>query len=546
MTEESKTIQLTTPALDSSKNPNTIVKLNDLKTWVEDLPYANPSGMMEEVLSSLKLLNRHPAKLPLRPNLMMIYMEPFLGIIEMARKIRCQPQSAHGPNKNGKQLITLAEAICSEMAYGFKHVIVNELRSELKIPPEQCALYIHLAMLCLSTSLLLDMTAYRQQSRTAWREIFQLLIRAQQLGIAHREITNAIPEAGHEVSILNDFKSILLTSILDTSRLTPGEIWGTYDYLCWYAKNARLTSVEQASEQPGNYLIPRDGIQKPALFDANEPPSSPNKYMILETHRLNLVISRHLDILSDSNTAPIRGCEKLSQDTRKHMLRQMLHIWHTNPKRRHERKEKFDRIACAFGVGSVYHFLKEGTMRTPYQEIDPDKGMGLSQENKASPELTDFLSTYECRQENISASGMMILSSDQKIAKLKIGQMVVTESMIGEEPRPLKIGIVRRITQRDLNTIEFGVQFIPGKLCAATALPEIFGREHGADLQPCVLLQLSADKPKALITPHLIYQASRHYILDVKDGGTNRIIAGKLLESSDCFDCFEYNILEHS
>ncbi len=545
MTEEPRTIQLTTPALDSSKHPDTIVKLNDLKTWVEDLPYANPPGMMQEVLSSLKHLNRHPTKLPLRPNLMMLYIDPFLGIIGIARKIRCQNQSNQGPNKKDSELVTLATAICSEMAYGFKHIVVDELRSEIKLPPDQCALYINLAMFCLSMGLILDMTAYQQQSSTAWREIYQLLVRAQQLGIAHQKIENAAPDVDYEVSILNTFKTILLTSLLDSTRLTPSEIWGAYDYLCWYAKNARLTSVEQASEFSGNYLIPRDGSQKPVLYDTKKPPSEPSKFMILETRRLNILISRHLDILSDSNTAPIRGCEKLNPDTRTRLFKQMLHIWHTNPKRRHERKEKFDRILCAFGVGSSYHFLKEGTMRRPYPVSEPDKDMDISEDNQSGPELTDILSTYECRQENISASGMMILSYDQTIAKLKIGQLVVTESIIDEKPPQLKIGIVRRITRRDQNTIEFGIQFLPGKLHAATALPEIFGRQHSADLQPCILLELGENRPKALITPHLIYQSDRQYVLDIKGGGTNRVIAGKLLESTNCYDCFEYNVLQH-
>lgn len=540
MSEDTKKIHLTIPTLDNRKNPDTIVKLNALKTWVEDLPYANPPSMMQEVLSSLRLLNRHPAKLPQLPNLMLIYMEPFLGTIEIVRKIRCQSHGSHGLNKNDQELINLATTICSEMAYGFKHIVVNELRSEINIPPDQCALYIHLAMLCLSTGLILDMTAYQPESRSAWREIFQLLVRAQQLGVAHMEIPSAVPETGYEASILNTFKSILLTSLLDSSRLTINEIWGSHDYLSWYAKNARLTSVEQASQFSGNYLITRDGMEKPVLFNPEKPPSNPDRYMIMETHRLNLLISRHLDILSDSSATPIRGCEKLDHDTRKKLLRQMLHIWHTNPKRRSERKDKFDRVACAFGVGPAYHFLKEGTMRKPYPETD------TSQETLSEPELTDIISTYECRQENISANGMMIISSDQKIAKLKIGQMVVTESTIDEKTSALKIGIVRRINHRDQNTIEFGVQFVPGKIHAATALPDIFGRKHGADLQPCLLLELSENKPKALITPHLIYQADRHYVLDIIGGNTNRIIAGKLLESNNCFDCFEYNILEHS
>jgi hypothetical protein len=476
---------------------------------------------------------------------MLIYMEPFNGIIEMARKICCQHQSSHGINRKERELLTLTIAISTEMAYGFKHIVIDQLRSELNLSSGQCALHIHHAMFCLSIGLILDMSAYQPESQTAWREIFQLLIRAQQLGIAHNEISDAVPDAGYEVSILNSFKSILLTSILDSSRLNPVEIWGAYDYLCWYAKNARITSVEQATEFSGNYLIARDGTDKPTLFDPEKPPSDPGKYMILETRRLNILISRHLDILLDSTSSPIRGSEKLNPDTKKHLLRQMLHIWHTNPKRRYERKEKYGHISCAFGVGSVYHFLVEGTMRKPYEETDGNHDAELSIRS-SGPELSDIILSYECRQENVSANGMMILSSDQRIAKLKIGQLIVTESLSGETDQPLQIGVVRRIINRDQNITEFGVQFIPGKLFAATALPEIFGRKHAADLQPCIQLELGKNNPKALITPNLIYQADRHYVLDVKSGNTSRVIAGKLLESTACFDCFEYNVLQHN
>lgn len=546
MTEEQKKIQLTVPAADSGKNPNTIVKLNDLKAWVEDLPYANQLGMAEKVLSSLRLLNRHPAKLPLRPNLMMLYMDPFTRIVEMARRISCQDQGNQRSKKNDEELLGVTGEICTEMAYGFKHIVIDEMRSKIKMPANECAPYINLAMQCLSTGLIFDMAAHRSESRTVWREIYQLLIRAQQLSMAHLEITNAIPNDGREVSILNSFKTILLTSILDPSRLTPNEIWGAYDYLAWYAKNARITPVEQAAPHPGNYLIPRDGMEKPALYDTNKPPANPERFMLLETHRLNLLISRHLDILSESKTALIRGTEQLDPGAKMQILRQMLHIWYTNPKRRHRRKDKFDRIACAFGVGSVYHFLKEGTMRRPYPQSGPDDNASPPQNSNMEPELSSILSTYVCRQENISANGMMILSSEQSIPKLRIGQMIVTESMIGETPNPLNIGIVRRIINKDPDTTEFGVQFIPGMLSAATALPEIFGREQGADLQPCIVLELGENKPKALITPHLIYQPSRNYVIDINGGATNRIIAGKLLESTECYDCFEYNLLQYN
>lgn len=548
---ELRAIHLTTPALDGILHPDTLTKTQAVRNWVDNLPYANPPRLAQETLSSLKLLNRHPKKVPQRAQIMMVYMDLFRKITDMARRVICQNNDNRGSNKNNQELILLAETISSEMAYGFKHIINSELSSETMVTPIKSAEHIHLAITCLSSGLIQNMAAYRPESHTAWREIFQLLALAQQLGVATQEITTATADAGHEVSILNSFKSILLTSILDSSRLTPREIWGAYDYLSWYGKNSRITSVEQASQHSGNYLIARDGIKKPSLFHPDKPPQAPGNHMILETHGLNINISKHLDILSEDSTALIRGSEKLNPDIKIYLLRQMLHIWHTNPKRRNERKEKFDRIACAFGVNSVYQFLKEGSMqinpnRETETDLDRDEDIDIDMDiNSIEPELAGSLKTYECRQENISSGGMMIISSDQQIAKLKIGQIVITESLIEETAHILKIGVVRRISNRSHNTTEFGVQFIPGKLVAATVLPEIICRKHGVALQPCIVLELGENQPKALITANLIYQADRHYVLDIKDRVINRVIAGKLLESTACFDCFEYNVLEH-
>ncbi len=477
-----------------------------------------------------------------------IYIAPFCSIMDVARKLSCDRQNGQTKTRENSELLELAGTICSEMAYGYKHIVLAETDADAKTTPEERASHIQLAMYCLALGLLLEMSAYRPEARSAWREIFQLLIRAQQVGAANLTVANPIQQVAYEVSVLNTFKCILLTSILDTSRLSPEEIWASYDYLSWHAKSARLTSVEHASNNPGNYIMPRDGQLKPVLYNPENSPPDPDKYMICETNNLNVLISNHLEMLSTDESASIKGTEILSADNKRQMLRKMLHIWYTNPKRRRERKSKFDRLSCAFGVGSAYHFLKKGTMHNG-EDKPEDSQLELARNyplnRAAEPKLSDSLHTYKCRQGDVSANGMGIMTSEQNITNLKIGQIVVAESEIGYKPAQIKMGVIRRIVHQDQSTIQVGIQFLPGRLFAATALPEIFGRKHGADLQPCLLLELGENKPKAIITPHLIYHADRQYVLDIAGGDTKRVIAGKLLETTGCFDCFEYNVLEH-
>jgi hypothetical protein len=477
---------------------------------------------------------------------MTIYMNPFCGIIDVARKHSCQSQ--HSQTKGSSELLASVGAICSEMAYGFKHIVIAETNPEIKTTQDENASHIQLAMYCLSLGLMFEMSAYRPESRSAWREIFQLLMRAQQLEGANLVIVNPTPEVNYKVSVLNTFKCILLTSILDTSRLSSEDIWASYDYLSWHAKAARLISVEHASEHPGNYIMPRDGQLKPVLYNAEKLPPDPDKYMLCETHKLNILINSHLEMLSTDDSTVIRGTDGLDTDHKRQMLRKMLHIWHTNPKRRHQRKDKFDRLSCAFGVDCAYYFLKKGSMHnaeieTKYDQRDAARDYHLKRLQE--PKLSNNLHTYECRQGDVSASGIGVLISEQDIANLKIGQIVVAESEIGHKPAQIKMGVIRRIIHQDQSTTQVGIQYLPGRLFAATALPEIFGRKHAADLQPCLLLELGENHPKAIIMPHLMYQANRHYVLDIAGGDTKRVIAGKLLETTGCFDCFEYNVLEH-
>ncbi len=547
MARENNTIHLTTPAADGRPDPDTIVKPQVLRAWVDDLPYANPLGTAQAILASLKQLNRHPDKLSQRAELMLIYMEPFNRVIDMARKLSCAIHDGQSQGRGDSEILTLAGALCTEMSYSFKHIVNNEGQPNKKIPPEEIASHIQLTMHCLSLGLMFEMSSYHKESRSAWREIFQLLMQAQQLEVANLPITT--PQVEYEVSVLNSFKCILLTSILDPTRLRPEETWASYDYLQWHASAARLMPAAQVSGHHGNYLMPRDGMTKPVLYDQEKPPYDPVKYMLCETHKLNLQVNRHLEMLSTDESTLINGTENLAIENKRQILRQMLHIWHTNPKRRHERSDKFDRLSCAFGMSSVYHFLKNGSMSKAASTAGQEQN-SLSQDNpinrQGEPNLSDGLNIYEFRQEDISASGIGILSSEQEISSLKIGQLIIVESKIGGTPGQLRVGVVRRIVRRDHTTKEVGVQHLPGRLFPATALPEIFGRKHHADLQPCLLLELGGDHPKAIITPHLIYQASRHYIIDVTGGNTKRIIAGKLLESTCCFDCFEYDILRFS
>ncbi|MEJ2529516.1 MAG: hypothetical protein P8Z39_05415, partial [Gammaproteobacteria bacterium] len=168
-------IHLTTPGTDRIGHPDVITKPQLLRAWVDDLPVANPVGTAQELLSSLKLINRHEVKSSRRSELMDIYIAPFCSIMDVARKLSCDRQNGQTKTKDNSELLELAGAICSEMAYGYKHIVLAETNADTKATQEESASHIQLAMYCLALGLMLEMSAYRPEARSAWREIFQLL-----------------------------------------------------------------------------------------------------------------------------------------------------------------------------------------------------------------------------------------------------------------------------------------------------------------------------------------------------------------------------------
>ena len=531
-------IQLTIPAADAIANPATITKPQLLKKWVEDLPYANPVGTASALLDGLKLLNRHPKKIPQRAELLDIFLEPVTNIFSMARKFNSQRAGNGTRSRSTAEVVALGEKIAVEMAFGFKHVIMQEEQSRKTNQLHDKALHIYQAIYYLSYYLLFEMTTYRPDPRSVWREMFQLLLRAEQIGVHTAVLSIPLPEIDVDMSIWKALKRILLLSILDTSRLQPEEIWSAYDYFAWHASQVQLVKLTNLASQPGRFQIDRNGLNNPKLLDSENLPADQDEHLILDTHKPNHQVHNHLETLTADEHTQINGIESLDIHNKKHLLRQMLYIMHSSPKRRHPRKEQYDKLICACGIGSIRYYLEKGTLSEDEPQYQSDQDIELDSSLELNgPFSTQFLNvynTYKWRQVDVSISGIGMITSESDIKALQIGQLILSGS---------EVNGTRKRWNLDASKLEVGLQFVPGRISAVTVLPEIFGQEQTTDLQPGLLIDLGETRSKAIITPNRIYHPDRQYVLEVSGGETIRIIAGRLIESSNCFDCFEYTIL---
>lgn len=531
-----KHIQLTVPAPDYAENPNTITNIQQLRKWIDNLPYANPLGTGKLLLKSLSLLNRHPKTLSNRAQLMACYLTPFYNLIKSARS-----QETARVRRSEAELYALTEKIIVEMTYGFKKAI-NEtaLKQKSWLRPANLSTLLYFALESLTLEMMFSFFEYHREPENVWREILQIYLLSERLGVSHEKINDPIIPEENLANIHISFKRILLIRLLDPFRLEQSEVWQVFDYLGWWGNKARITEIPASIEKfSGRFQVDLYGLEKSRPIDPENPPEDTSHYLMLNITQLNVLVNKHMQSLDSGSSEPIPGTEGLDKASMRRMFRHMLLAWHLQPKRRHPRQEHFEWLVTACGINDINHFLNEGKLAASSQALQEEESVEIL--DIMRPNLPVRHSTFRWRQTNISESGVGLEMSPDDAKNLHVGQIVLTESeQVGGDEK-WTAGVVRRLILRDNCTMVAGIQFIQGHISSAKIRPLAPGHAENSDFLSALMLDRGNNIPGVLFTPRRVYQADREYIVETADGRTMHLIADKLLESTNHFERFEYH-----
>lgn len=526
--------RLTVPALDAIENPSVETHPVRLLEWIRHLPYATPAKAAEALFESLFRLNRFPGAVPQRQALMDCYQPPFETLYKLARKASNR-RAVQTARRQQTDIAALVLKITTELAYGYKRVINEALQGGG--PPkdkEQFGNAIHAALQAMTLELMLEYASFIPDSKKAWREIFQLYSLAEQQDLQHHA-----PESGDSIELL--FKRILLIALTDPYHLQRGEAWSCYDYLTEWGAKAGIGRAATAPENTtGVFLIDLGAMQPPK-------PPEPGESLAQERHRLltvaplNASVHRHLQQIREEDAAAPKGAENLSIAEMEQMFRHMLLAWHVRPSRRSPRHEKYGACRVACGLSAINHFLLAGEFTPEREERAAPPGtedLILEEKGTFRREAAHY-DVHRWRIFNRSASGIGMMVSPPFPKDLQVGQLVLVEIETEQREKRLTPGIVRRMIERDANTLETGIQFIHNKVDPIAIRPHAYGSENAADFQSGLLLNRGGDAPNALLVPHGMYKQRREFTLE-HNGRSYRILAAKLIESTPVFDRFEY------
>jgi len=528
-------LQLTVPAQDSIENPNVETDQAKLIEWINNLPQANPTAMAAALYKSIYQINRFPGKINQRHTLIDCYQSPFKIIYQVARKAS-QKQASQTTLKQ-TDITSIAIKTTIELAYSYKIIINEHLQlNNIDKYKQQFSYAIYSALKLTTLELMLEYSNLIPDSKKAWREIFQLYALAEQYDLVEIPI-----EEDASIGLL--FKRILLIAIIDPYRLPRGEVWLCYHYLSHWAIKAELhTATIAPNDITGLFLVDLQAMYPPKPPEQNTE-LNPKRHRLLHVNSLNLVIHQQRKQLLENGGTPPNGVSHLTKEQANQMFRHMLLAWHVRPTRRSERHEKYGYHAVTYGLSAINHYLKKGSFTqendTSFNDLVDDTALTLEESTSFHRENKHYtVSSWRIFNQSIGGIGIVVPPPFPK--DVQVGQLIMIELETDAGIKQFKTGVIRRMIERDANTLEVGVQFLPGKIAPISIRPCFYDKEIKADFQHGILMDRGSKAQKALITPSNMYKCQREFVLE-NNAFIQHIVSDSIIETTPIFDCFDYH-----
>jgi hypothetical protein len=457
--DPSRTAIFFVPTPDPFENPLVETNPSALRQWATALPFANPDQLANAVLTSLVRLNRFPATVRKRGELMEIYDTPVQRLVHgsVARK--------------GQVPLHALRQVMLEMAYGYSHLANDCLNGKAnKKVLDRLTRVIYRTISFYLQEYLYACEEFDCRASHTYREISRLHTFAEEQKIHLTPLVDAdLPDT--ERTIEQQYCRFLLLRLLDPCHLQEGEPRICYEYLDDLAAHARFMPPSHRLERTGHYVIDRLGEVPPSLFepDAVDTLAQP-RFNLFDLHPVSLLIHQQLRALERSEEQKPPAMSGLTTREITNLLARMLKTWHIRLQRDSERHNTSGEVKLWLGLNNIHRYLSQddnGQAEHKDQEEDEitltqvQSGLRAHAQDPNRPQLI----ALRCNQ---SRSGVaLILSPGPGIPSL-VGELVLISLQSGASVDEWKIGIIKRALKAADNSIEIGIQFVQGRVVPIT------------------------------------------------------------------------------
>ncbi len=518
------------PAVSDTADPSVETRGVYVEEWIEGLPYADSGVVVRNVLDAVSKLNRSPVKPATRLSLMELYAQPYQFLMELQEK--------HGGSRTVAAFekrradTDAARRVATEMAYGYKLVLAHSLgKKTLFGKGKDIAIALQRAVLFLSFSLMHSYDEYMPAPRILWSELWELFRYATLSQLEAQPTTAKTLRGEFQTTVAHAYKRILLTSVIDPYHLAQGEIWKVFSLLGEWTDAAELTAMSEVDKPTGYFVLDPNNDQRPISYAEAIEQDLNEDCRLLNTNPVIQLLQQTLK--SANNALPERN-----------LLGRMVRSLGLPPKRLSPRTSTAGQVNLTSGISTLHHFIGGSNSKIPAegpQQIAPDDhGIEIGDTPTGNTELLG--PTYNAEHWDLvdrGPGGIRLLRRSRPNVPIGVGELIgihFADEAMGDT---WSIGVVRWLNIAEVGEYHAGVQILSGQAQAVSVNAENSTSTGRAAL---ALPRVGADKGSTLVTPKGFY-AKGSTLLVGTSANTVKVRAGALVETSDIYDRFNYEVV---
>ena len=582
--EIQNTLGLKIPERTAAPAGSFLLNPKEVSAWVGSLPMANVGETSRQVFKTIVEFNRLDIPNLSRIKIAELFRSPIQYISGNLHKYYFDapfPLSA----KNRK-IAVLNRELYTELALAYKVFIETMISGRAgKFDRKLLIIAIHRVMRFLSMVIYQSVIVYDPIPATVWKEIHRLYAYAEQNNIQDLPVKDGTNDNAAN-TIADLYKQILLFSISAPYRMRQREIEQIMGSLQSWGSLANLEAAEVSSLTPYQFVT-RLASDSPPMHNALETKELSNRCRILNTQPLVQSLRESFDKLPTESGGSEVTKENLQLS--KHLLRQLIQVFSSAPKREFVRTKLNFELKIATGITAIHSLLtigkepeETGVEQQPDNDLDwveqptgnilnrqlytvteqkltldgYDESIqetiiassvgypGLGQSSAptwASNQVEQQVETFACKTINESAGGYCINWQGLNAPKIKIGEVIGIQSATNKNQ--FGIGISRWLRNIPGHGLQLGMQMISPS-STAVQIRHLDDNDLSSNSQKGLLLPelKSSEQPASLILPTLPFKVG-DLIMVIDGNGERKAKLTRLLETTGAFTQFQFTYL---
>jgi len=500
------------------------IRPKQVKALIEGLSLGRALEAGAAVLAHITALNRVKLDVDDRLQILDMYQPVVVTLFDELDAI--YEKSSLPLGAKGRDALTLARGLASEIAAGYKIVLLEKTGKRLAFGVrKQLPQLVHGAMRHLAAQLLASYKSYSTAPEGVWNELHHLYLFAEGEGIAAEPADPQTKETIHDV-----YAEALLLSLTDPYRLVQGDIDRIVAHLHAVRSPVTLGRERPSTRQSAHFLVPCDTDRppKPAL-SANDDTGGPN-WRILDANPVVDKLRQRKQAIESGNasaaTSKAVGVEGLA------LLGKLISLWGDPPKRAHRRDPMETSVAICVGLKSIAHFVSAVVKPNPAEAQAIRDGVTIPLVAVPDDDESKVHPVHEWSVVNQSKGGIKVSRTAQSLQSVLVGEAVGIKFM--SRPR-WAVGVVRWLTVIDEGSgMEFGVQFLAPDARMVWLQPAI---TTSPQAKQALLLPEGQAEADAVLAPLNTYSDLREFEM-TEDSEKSAVRATGLIEKTGRFELF--------